>query len=92
MQQFVLNRLKDYLVNQNQLMEVVSNNELFQKYLADYKKVFDVKNKDPSINTWTDIKNFLLYLVYNFSLKNFDFLSCRLDKNNSYCYIFKKFN
>ena len=40
-EQFVLNRLKDYLVSQNQLMEVVSNNELFQNYLAQFKKVYD---------------------------------------------------
>ena len=52
--------------------------------------VFDVENKDPNIISWNDIKNFLLYLIYNFSLKNFDFLSCRLDKNSNYQYIFNK--
>jgi hypothetical protein len=56
-EQFVLNRLKDYLVNQNQLMEVVSNNELFQKYLADYKKTYDVNTFNKAIEFMKSNKN-----------------------------------
>jgi hypothetical protein len=52
--------------------------------------LFDVEVKDPNLDSWTELKNFLLYLVYNFSIKNFDFLSCRLDKNKDYQYVFKK--
>ena len=59
-EQFVLNRLKDYLISQNQLMEVVSNNELFQKYLADYKKVYDVNIFNKAIESIKTNKN--LYL------------------------------
>lgn len=56
-EQFVLNRLKDNLVNQNQLMEVVSNNELFQKYLADYKKTYDVNTFNKAIESMKSNKN-----------------------------------
>lgn len=59
-EQFVLNRLKDYLVSQNQLMEVVSDNELFQKYLADYKKVYDVNIFNKAMDSIKTNKN--LYL------------------------------
>ena len=50
--------------------------------------IFNVKNIDPNINSWLEIKNFLLYLLNTYNIKNFDFLSCRLDLFSDYNYVF----
>jgi len=50
--------------------------------------IYNVKNIDPNINSWLEIKNFLLYLLNTYNIQNFDFLSCRLDLYSDYIYIF----
>ena len=50
----------------------------------------NVETLDVLLNSWSEMKNFLLSLKFTYSLKNFDFLSCRLDKNNDYHFIFSR--
>ncbi len=50
----------------------------------------NVETQDNLLNSWSEIRNFLLSLKFTYSLKNFDFLSCRLDKDSNYHFVFNR--
>lgn len=96
-EQFILNRLNDDLVSQNKLMEVVSNNELFQKYLADYKKIYDENNFNKAMESIKTNKSLYLNnplehsslmgdVARLLSKKNLDVLREYLKKNQNLNY------
>ena len=55
---------------------------------TEFSIVKNIELLDPLLNSWNEIKTFILNLKNNYNIEYFDFISCRLDKYSDYQYIF----
>lgn len=65
--------------------------ETYKLYDKQNKSIlYNVKTNDPGLSTWSVIKNFLFNIISMYNIKNFDFISCNLEKSNDYLWVFEK--
>ena len=93
----LLNKISDLLYNNNQvtsfgLIKDEEYSETFNFLSNLYNKpiVKDIENIDPKLNSWFEFINLLYYLRDSLGVERFDFISCNLNSNNDYQYIFNK--